>query len=182
MATVLPTNSNTGPSLSTDAFFELVYEELRRVASGLMVHEQPGHTLSATALVSETYVRLKGSSSRVGWDSRSHFFSAAAETMRCILIDRARAKSTQKRKATRQQVELDSIGCTDEGDLDWLLELNEVIEQLQLVDPQAAQFVKLRLFGGQSVVEAGKLLGLSKWSAYQLWEFSLSWFAVNYAR
>jgi RNA polymerase sigma factor (TIGR02999 family) len=165
-------------SSSNSRIFELVYDELRIVASQMMLKERVEHTLSATALVNETYVRLEVSQADEIWNSRAHFFSAAAETMRRILIDRARAKATAKRSANRQLLEIDSLVDGVELDLDLLLDLDSLLSRLSETDAQAAEFVKLRLFAGRSVVEAGEILNLSRWSAYQLWDFCRAWFAV----
>ncbi|GAB5406144.1 MAG: ECF-type sigma factor [Aureliella sp.] len=163
------------PNPRTSDLFAAVYDELRRIAQHMMSHERCYHTLSATALVNETYVRLERGGS-TNWDNRGHFFGAAAEGMRRILIDRARAKQAAKRSANRiQAFPLESAASTDDIDSDFWLDLNSQIELLSTEDPLAADLLKLRIFAGRSVVEAGELLGLKRWSAYQTWDFCVAW-------
>lgn len=163
---------------STNAFFCDVYAELYRIAAQKMWLESVENTLSPTALVNEAYVRLRSSREK-DWDSRGHFFSAAAEAMRRILIDRARGKSTAKRKGTRQHIELDNLNSQTLLAVDMLLDLNDALERLEAVDRVAAQFVKLRLFAGLNNIEAGKAIGVSKSSAYRIWDFATAWFATD---
>lgn len=169
-----------GSEHTTHQFFVEVYEELRRAASRLMCRERVEHTLSATALVNESYLRIMAGK-RDSWDSRAHFLSAAAESMRRILIDAARARHTQKRGRRRQQVNLEQLldSTLTDGRFLWILELDDQIERLAAEDSLAAEFVKLRVFAGCNVVDAGAMLGLSKWHAYQMWEFVQSWFATD---
>lgn len=164
---------------STHTLFELVEAELRRIATRMMSHERGDHTLSATALVNEAYVRLHGSDREQLWDSKGHFFSAACEAMRRILIDHARSKATNKRSCVRELVDLNEID--QQSDLQWRdhIELDDLIEHLHERDPQAAKFVKLRLFTGLSIVDAGEVLGLTKWSSYQMSDFVQNRFAIN---
>jgi RNA polymerase sigma factor (TIGR02999 family) len=145
-----------------------------------MFKERVEHTLSATALVNESYLRIMSSQCE-RWDSRAHFLAAAAESMRRILIDAARARNTQKRARRRQQVDLDQLldATLKDGRLMWLLELDDQIERLAAVDSLAAEFVKLRVFAGCNVLDAGTALGLSKWHAYRMWEFVQRWFATD---
>lgn len=163
----------------TSELFEKVYDELRGVAERMMQRERKGHTLSATALVNEAYLRLEGNGAEDCWNSRGHFFVAAAEAMRRILIDRARAKATMKRKSPRSLIDIDSMTACDAVNLDLVLDVDALLERFSVVDPVAAQLVKLRMYAGQSVVEAGQHLGLTRWSAYQLWHFCRSWFEVH---
>lgn len=167
---------------TTHQLFEVVYDDLRKVAARMMLAERTEHTLSATALVNESYLRI-ASTDREHWDSRGHFFSAVAESMRRILIDRARARNTLKRSRRRQFVELDQLidSALGQDRTIWLLELDDGIERLSIDDPLAAEFVKLRVFAGCSVIEAGDMLGLSKWGAYQMWEFVQRWFATDHS-
>ncbi|MCA9134251.1 MAG: sigma-70 family RNA polymerase sigma factor [Planctomycetales bacterium] len=177
-----PSSSESQPFAAnalTSELFETVYEELRGVAERMMQHERRGHTLSATALVNEAYLRLRGNGTEDGWNSRGHFFVAAAEAMRRILIDRARAKATLKRGAVRSPIDIDSMTDSDTVDLDLVLDVDALLERFSEIDPVAAQLVKLRMYAGQSVVEAGQHLGLTRWSAYQLWHFCRSWFEVH---
>lgn len=162
------------PEQTTRQLFEAVYDELRVVAGQMMLRERIEHTLSATALVNESYLRL-ATSKNTFWETRGHFFSAVAEAMRRILIDRARARNTLKRGRRREQVDMDQLLDSPH----WLFELNDRIEQLAEEDPQAAEFVKLRVFAGLNVIDAGQALGLRKGAAYQLWDFVRRWFATG---
>lgn len=165
---------------TTELVFERVYEELRRTAEHLMFRERGDHTLSATALVNEAYVRLESYQPEQIWNSRGHFFTAAAGAMRRILIDRARSKACLKRAAKRKRISIESLESTT-IDCDLLLDLDFLLDKLGLEDELAAEFVKLRVFAGRSVVEAGQLLGLTRYAAYQLWDFCQAWFAVQRA-
>ncbi len=165
---------------TTRQLFEKVYDELRGVAARLMLAERAEHTLSATALVNESYLRLVAAKGD-RWDSRAHFFSAVAESMRRILIDQARAKNTQKRARKRQNINLDQwVEATsiDEHHM-WILELDDQIDRLAEEDPEAAEFVKLRVFAGCSITDAGAILGLNKGASYRMWSFVLCWFATD---
>ncbi len=167
----------TGPRSSTDSFFQTVYDELRSLAAAHMYHERLEHTLTATSLVNEAYVRLSSGTPQT-WENRAHFFSAVAETMRRVLIERARAKQTLKRQRVREYLPLDSMAAACDRRWDWTIDLEDALTRLARDDAEAASFVTLRLFSGLSVIEAGEVLGLTKWSAYKLWEFSQSWFAA----
>lgn len=169
------TSSPTATPTCTSDLFEAVYDELRRVAQNMMFGERSDHTLSATALVNEAFVRLEGRR-RAEWDTRGHFFCAAAEAMRRILIDRARARGAAKRSANRQvEFPLEMAADTQAPDFDFLLDLDSQIAALAVEDPLASELLKLRVFAGRSVVEAGEVLGLKRWSAYQTWDFCLAW-------
>ncbi len=170
----------TWTATSTDECFEQVYDDLYRIANRLMSRERQGHTLTATSLVNEAYVRLEGRSSADEWNSRGHFFTAAAETMRRILIDGARAKATHKRRGVRRSLRPEHLEVDSAiQEADFLLDLDALLDELASEDVQAADLIKLRVFGGQSVVEAGQLLGLTRWSAYQLWDFAQSWLILR---
>jgi RNA polymerase sigma factor (TIGR02999 family) len=169
-----------GHDKATADLFPLVYAELRRLAAGQMAGERADHTLSATALVHEAYVRLVDVNTASGWQSRRHFFAAAAEAMRRILIDHARRRGRSKRGGDRQRVEVDEFVVELPADPDLLLDLDESLVQLAEEDPDAAELVKLRLFAGLSTAEAGKLLGLSRRAAYRNWDYVRSWFAVRH--
>jgi RNA polymerase sigma factor (TIGR02999 family) len=165
---------------STDDFFETLYDELRRIARGMMASERDDHTLSATSLVNEAYLRLAPPNGKRGeWLSRPQFISVVAEAMRRILIDRARARATVKRRSVRKLIHLDSIGiCTGESQ-DWILDLEDGLQILEKLDPQTAQLVKLRVFTGLPVIEAGRMLELSRWISYEKWDFAVAWFAAR---
>lgn len=162
--------------MSTDAFFAEVYDELRSLASAKMNWERDDHTLSATALVNEAYLRLSKDED-AAWDNRGHFFAAAAEAMRRVLIERARAKLSTKRSRVRERIDLSSIQEIEQ-DTDLLLDFEEALCVLEREDCDAASFVKLRVFAGMNNTDAGANLGLSQWSAYRMWDFIQAWFAT----
>ena len=150
----------------------LVYDELRKLAAGHMSNEGPGHTLNATALVHEAYLRLVGDQQ---FDGRGHFFAAAAEAMRRILVEHARARGRLKRGGERVRVELLDRARSLAEDPDLLLSLDELLTRLGAEDPLAARVAHLHLFGGLSVEEAGDVLGLSRAVAYRNWKFARVW-------
>jgi RNA polymerase sigma factor (TIGR02999 family) len=152
----------------------LVYEELRRLAAQKLAHEQPGQTLQPTALVHEAYLRLVGKGEGPNWDSRGHFFAAAAEAMRRILVERARRKRRQKRDGDRQRVDLQQAEGLSDAPLD-LLALDEALSLLAEEDPLKAQLVNLRFFAGLSVTEAGRCLGISRATADRYWAYARAW-------
>src|SRR5215510_11842951 len=139
----------------------LVYDELRKLAALKMAHEAPGQTLQATALVHEAYLKLVGTETAQHWNSRGHFFAAAAEAMRRILIDRAREKLALKRGGDRKRVPLEEVDPPAGTPPEDLLALDEALEQLTRLDPVAGQLVKLRYFAGLSVEQAAATLDLA---------------------
>jgi RNA polymerase sigma factor (TIGR02999 family) len=157
----------------------LVNDELRKLAAQKLAQEKPGQTLQATALVHEAYVRLVGSGDAVDrdqrWDGRGHFFAAAAEAMRRILIDRARQKRSQKRGGARKRLDVDAIDLATTAPPDQLLALDEALVKLARGDPAAARLVELRYFAGLTVDEAGKALGMSTATAYRHWNYARAW-------
>jgi RNA polymerase sigma factor (TIGR02999 family) len=153
----------------------LVYDELRRLAAQKLAQEQPGQTLQATALVHEAYLRLVGSEPAPGWESRGHFFAAAAEAMRRILVDRARRKQARRHGGGRGRVELDDIEPAVPAPDDDLLALDEALDQLERHDPLSAQLVKLSYFAGLSVDQAAAALRLSRATAYRQLAFARAW-------
>ena len=152
----------------------LVYQELRKLAAQKMASEGSGHTLQPTALVHEAWLRLVGVAGQK-WDSRGHFFAAAAEAMRRILIERARRKKSLKRGVLLDQVDLDEVAVTILADEETLLLVNEALEKLEQMDPDAAQLVKLRFFVGMTNEEAGQAMGISERTAKRYWTFARSW-------
>ncbi|MFL5327991.1 MAG: ECF-type sigma factor [Gemmataceae bacterium] len=153
----------------------LVYDELRKLAAARMAQEPSNHTLQATALVHEAYLRLVGPTDELRWDNRGHFFMAAAEAMRRILIESARSRGRIKRGGDRARLELlDQATCLAE-DPDLVLSLDEVLTRLAKEDDKAAQIAHLHLFGGLSVEEAGDVLGLSRPVAYRNWKYARTW-------
>jgi RNA polymerase sigma factor (TIGR02999 family) len=153
----------------------LVYDELRALAAQRLKREPPGQTLQATALVHEAYLRLVGSAPARGWDGRAHFFAAASEAMRRILVENARRKKRQKRGGELQRVELADDMTPIGASVEDVLALDEALEQLAQVDRQAAELVKLRHFSGLSTEEAGEMLGISSRTAYRTWKFARAW-------
>lgn len=153
----------------------LVYEELKRLAAARMAAERDDHTLQATALVHEAYLRLVGSDDGNRWQGRGHFFAAAAEAMRRILIDHARNRNRQKRRGAVQQLPLDTLELVWKPEYGDMLALNEALDGLEAVDPQAAQLVKLRCFAGQTHAEAAALLGMSFATEKRCWAFARAW-------
>jgi RNA polymerase sigma factor (TIGR02999 family) len=164
-----------GDPAAASELLPLVYDELRRLAAHRLAHEPPGLTLQATALVHEAYLRLVGSDEGRGWDSRGHFFAAAAEAMRRILVENARRRGRQKRGGGRARVELLEADLAVDDPPDEVLAVNEALERLAAEDPQAAELVKLRYFAGLSVEEAAQALGLSRATAYRHWTYARAW-------
>jgi RNA polymerase sigma factor (TIGR02999 family) len=153
----------------------LVYEELRRLAAEKMAREKPGQTLQATALVHEAYLRLVGPEEARRWNSRGHFFAAAAEAMRRILIENARRKGGPRRGGGLQRVNLNEAAPSASGPTDDLLSLNEALEGLAREDPKKAELVKLRYFAGLSLQEAAVALGISQTTADRYWAYAKAW-------
>lgn len=153
----------------------LVYDELRKLAAAKMVQEKPGQTLQATALVHDAYLRLVDVEKARHWNSRGHFFAAAAESMRRILIDRARNKHRQKRGGDRQPVDLDTIDVALNTPSDDLLALDEALCQLAVKYSECAELVKLRFFAGMSLREAANALGIPRRTADRDWKFARVW-------
>lgn len=161
-----------GAPLATEQLLPLVYDELRQLAAAKLARESPGQTLQATALVHEAYLRLFAGAQVPRWSSRRHFFAAAAEAMRRILIDQARAKKSQKRGGHRQRRPLREQDLLFLGPPDWVLWLDEAVTRLATEDAAAAELVKLRFFAGLSVEEASRALEISRSSGYRLWTYA----------
>jgi RNA polymerase sigma factor (TIGR02999 family) len=153
----------------------LVYDELRRLARERISHEKPGQTLQATALVHEAYVRLVDQEQVQRWDSRGHFFAAAAEAMRRILVERARRKATAKRGGALRRQDVDQLAVASEDRSDELLALDEALDELAKHEPQAAELVKLRYFGGLGHQEAAEALGIGRRAADRLFALARAW-------
>jgi RNA polymerase sigma factor (TIGR02999 family) len=153
----------------------LVYDELRRLAAQKLAHEKPGQTLQATALVHEAYLRLVDVQKDQHWNSRGHFFAAAAEAMRRILVERARRKKSRKHGGDWQRVDLDSADVVCLLQPDELLSLHDALDRFAETDAAAAELVKVRCFAGLSVEEAADALGLSRTTAYRHWTFARAW-------
>ena len=155
----------------------LVYDELRKLAAGRLAAEPAGQTLQPTALVHEAYVRLVGGDQPQDWNGRGHFFAAAAEAMRRILINRARDKHRQKRGGRRGRVELDALSDPATASDAGLIELDDALARLAGVNAQAAELVKLKFFAGLTQHESAATLGLPPRSADRLWAFARAWLA-----
>ena len=153
----------------------LVYEEMRKLAAQRLAQEKPGQTLQATALVHEAYLRLVDVPDPQRWNGRGHFFAAAAEAMRRILVEAARRKGRVKRGGGAKRVDLDADDLATQAPPDALLVIDDAITALAADDPQAAQLVKLRYFAGLSVEEAAELSGMSRSTAYEHWAYARAW-------
>jgi RNA polymerase sigma factor (TIGR02999 family) len=151
----------------------LVYDELRKLAAAKLLDEKPGQTLDATALVHEAYLRLMPEGTP--WDNRGHFFAAAAEAMRRILIENARRKGRVKHGGNRRRVDLDDVHFAADFDNDDLLDLDEALTRLADLDKARAEFVKLRFFAGLTMPEAAATLGISLTTAERYWAFARAW-------
>ena len=165
----------SGDSSAAEQLLPLVYDELRQLAAVRMSQESLDHTLQATALVHEAYVRLVDADQARHWNSRGHFFGAAAEAMRRILINRARDKQRVKRGGGQTRVDLDRLQLSVDSPDDLLVEINEALEQLAAEDPPSAELVKLRFFAGLSHSEAAGVLRISRRVADRLWVFARAW-------
>jgi RNA polymerase sigma factor (TIGR02999 family) len=163
-----------GDPRAAEQLLPLVYDELRKLAAQLLAGEKPGQTLQATALVHEAYVRLVGRHDP-GWNGRGHFFAAAAEAMRRILIENARRKNADKRGGRRARVSLDRVDAVSVAPPDELLALDEALERLGRHDSVAGQLVKLRYYAGLSLEQAAEALGVSSATAYRRWTFGRAW-------
>ena len=164
-----------GDPKAADELLPLVYQELRRLAARRLSHEKPGQTLQATALVHEAYLGLVGVGHEQGWEGRTHFFSAAAEAMRHILINRARDKGRLKRGGGLCRVDLDRAELGYEIDVLDLLDLDEAMTRLAVEEPQCAQLVKLRFFAGLTQEEAAEVLGVTRRTADRYWAYARAW-------
>jgi RNA polymerase sigma factor (TIGR02999 family) len=160
----------------------LVYEELRKLAAVRLAHEAPGHTLQPTALVHEAYLRLGGrDDNEPAWENRGHFFAAAAEAMRRILIDAARRKRAEVHGGDLQRFDLEDADLFTQASPDRLCALDDALAKLEREDPQAANVVKLRLFAGLGPDEASTALGVSRATAYRHWAYARAWLRAELA-
>lgn len=166
----------SGDPSAAEQLLPLVYDELRQLAAAKLAHEKPGQTLQATALVHEAYVRLVGPSlPEQRWDNRGHFYAAAAEAMRRILIESARRRMRERHGGRLQRVSLFDVDLAVAPRDDELLVLDEALGRLANVRPQAAELVKLRFFAGLSVDQAADVVGISSRTARRLWVFARAW-------
>lgn len=165
----------TGDPTAASKLLPLVYDELRKLAAHRMAQEKPGQTLQATALVHEVYLRLVGASNDQQWNSRGHFFAAAAEAMRRILIMNARRRNAEKRGAGRRRIELDPALLPANARDDRLLVLDEALTELEREHPERARIVKLRFFAGLTNKEAAAATGISDTTADRYWTYARAW-------
>lgn len=172
--TQLLTAIEQGDAKATDELLPLVYQELRRLAAHKMADEPAGHTLQATALVHEAWLKLVDSPAQ-SWQNRAHFFGAAAEAMRRILIARARRKQAQRRGGGAVHVDLDDVEIASPAPDDQLLALNEALDRFAALEPQQAELVKLRYFVGLKIEDAAEVLGISEATAKRWWAYARAW-------
>jgi len=165
-----------GEAKAADQLLPLVYEELRKLASSRMSLETPGQTLQPTALVHEAWLRLAGKRDRK-WNDRTHFFAAAAEAMRLILVDNARRKRALRHGGAYQRVEMPQIAAAQASSDDHILAVNEVLGKFAAIAPQKAELVKLRYFVGMTIEEAAQVLGMSDATAKRHWAYARAWLA-----
>jgi len=163
-----------GNAKAADELLPLVYEELRRMAANKMAGEPADHTLQPTALVHEAWLKLVDTPAQ-SWQNRAHFFGAAAEAMRRILIDRARRKSRQRRGSGAEHLDADELEIASPAPDDQLLALNDALERFATLEPQQAELVKLRYFIGLKIEEAAEVLGISEATAKRWWAYARAW-------
>jgi RNA polymerase sigma factor (TIGR02999 family) len=161
-----------GDPQAAEQLLPLVYDELRKLAAARLAHEKPGQTLQATALVHEAYLRLVDTDKSPHWNSRGHFFAAAAEAMRRILVDQARRKQAEKRGGQARRVALDAADLGYDSPADELLDIDEALTRLAAEDSQAAQLIQLRFFGGLSIEDAAEIIGIGRATAYEHWAYA----------
>ena len=163
-----------GDAKSTDELIPVVYHELRRMAAHKMASEPAGHTLQPTALVHEAWLRLVDAPAQ-SWQNRAHFFGAAAEAMRRILIDRARRKGRQRRGSGAEHLDADALEIASPAPDDQLLTLNDALDRFTALEPRQAELVKLRYFAGLKIDEAAEVLGVSEATAKRWWAYARAW-------
>src|SRR5262245_17292337 len=171
-----------GDPHAAEQLLPLVYDELRQLAAAKLAQEKPGQTLDATALVHEAYLRLAGADGGQQWNGRAHFFRAAAEAMRRVLVDRARAKHSRKRGGGWRQVELDQAAGGAEGPSEDVEAVSAALDRLAEHDAVKAELVKLRFFAGLSVEEAADALGIARSTADRYWRYARTWLFCALAR
>jgi RNA polymerase sigma factor (TIGR02999 family) len=164
-----------GDPSAAEQLLPLVYDEMRKLAAQKLAQEKPGQTLQATALVHEAYIRLVDVEQAQPWDSRGHFFAAAAEAMRRILVERARRKQSQKHGGDWKRIELNEAELASQQRADEMLAIDEALDELQQHDAQAAALVKLRFFAGFGHQEAAEMLGITRRTADRLWATARAW-------
>jgi RNA polymerase sigma factor (TIGR02999 family) len=165
----------SGDPTAAEQLLPLVYNELRKLAGAKLSHEKPGQTLQATALVHEAYLRLVDVEKAQNWDSRGHFFAAAAEAMRRILVEQARRKDRRKRGGEFVRQRLDDVEIVMQPDFEQVLVVDEALRKLESQNAIAAQLVKLRYFAGMTIPESAKAMGISPRKADQVWAYARAW-------
>jgi RNA polymerase sigma factor (TIGR02999 family) len=168
-----------GNGLAAERLLPLVYDELRKLASGQMGRERPGQTLQATALVHEAYVRLVDAERAGHWKSRRHFFAAAAESMRRILVERARSKHREKRGGDWRRVDFENLDAASSVTPDQLVALDDALVRLTSLDKVAGELVSLRYFAGLSLADAAEVSGVSTATAYRHWAYARAWLSCE---
>src|SRR5258708_25800345 len=181
-ASRLPSTIEQGDPQAGEGLVPLVYDGLRELASGRLGREAPGQTLQATALVHEAYLRLVGGDPGRRWDGRGHFFAAAAEAMRRILVDRARDRRRLKRGGGRERIDLDLGSVPLDAPGDDLIALDEALTDLGREDPLCARLVALRFFAGLTQAEAAEALGLARRTADRHWAYARAWLYERLSR
>jgi len=173
--TLILSQIEEGNPHAADKLLPLIYDELRKLAFAKLSQEKPGQTLQATALVHDAYIRLVDHNRAQSWDSRGHFFAAAAEAMRRILVDRARHKLSEKQGGGRERLSFDALAIAGPEEDHQLLAVSEALDQLAATDKTAAELVKLRYFAGLSRHDAAAALGLTERSADRIWVYARAW-------
>jgi RNA polymerase sigma factor (TIGR02999 family) len=177
--TLVLSQIESGDPSAAEQLLPMVYDELRKLAAAKLAQERPGQTLQATALVHDAYLRLVGAVGAQNWDSRGHFFAAAAEAMRRILLNRARDRNRLKRGGAWRRIDLDQIEVALDTPGEELLAVDEAIESLAAEDADCAQLVRLRFFTGLSLREAAECLGIPRRTADRQWAYARAWLCAR---
>ena len=170
-----------GQPRAAESLLPIVYAELRKLAAARLSRERPGQSVQATALVHEAFLKLVDVDEAQKFDSKGHFFAAAAEAMRRILVDRARRKGRPKHGGNRPQVDLEEDAVATESNSNQVLAIHEALERFEKIDPQKANLVKLRYFAGMTLVEAAEAMKISRATAARYWTFAKAWLAAELA-
>jgi RNA polymerase sigma factor (TIGR02999 family) len=170
-----------GQPRAAESLFPIVYAELRKLAAARLSRERPGQSVQATALVHEAFLKLVDVDEAQKFDSKGHFFAAAAEAMRRILVDRARRKGRPKHGGNRTQVDLEEDAVATKSNSNQVLAIHEALERFEKIDPQKANLVKLRYFAGMTLVEAAEAMKISRATAARYWTFAKAWLAAELA-
>jgi RNA polymerase sigma factor (TIGR02999 family) len=172
---------DSGDPTAAEQLLPLVYDELRKLAAAKLAHEKPGQTLEATALVHEAFLRLVDVDSLQNWNSRGHFFGAAAEAMRRILVESARRKKARKSGGRLKRISVDENDLITPTDSERLLAVDDALDRLAAEAPDVAELVKLRVFAGLTVTEAANALGISRTTAFRRWTYARAWLRAEFA-